>query len=192
LRALPVGTAAGARAGGGVPPRGDAASGARVGILPRLGTNADVRWFEIDPCYVFHPMNAYADGSRVVCDVARHEYMWRTSMNDFTPSYLHRWMFDLETGSVAEQQLDDGSLGFPRVDDRAVGLRHRVGWAVAPRPGSGGRRWADSAGVVVKYDLAKGTSSYHDFGPHAHPDEFVFAEASARSGEDEGWVMGYV
>ena len=72
-----------------------------------------------------------SDGSRVVCDVARHEYMWRTSMNDFTPSYLHRWTFDLETGSAAEQQLDDGSLGFPRVDDRAVGLRHRVGWAVA-------------------------------------------------------------
>jgi carotenoid cleavage dioxygenase len=137
-------------------------------------------------------MNAYADGSRVVCDVGRHAYMWRTSMNDFAPAYLHRWTFDLATGSVAEQQLDDCALGFPRVDDRVVGLRHRIGWVVAPRPGSDAKRWVDAAGVVVKYDLAKGTSSYHDFGAHAHPDEFVFAEASTRSGEDEGWVMGYV
>jgi carotenoid cleavage dioxygenase len=155
-----------------------------------MGTNADVRWFEVDPCYVFHPMNAYVDGSRVICDVGRHAYMWRKSMNDFAPSYLHRWTFDLATGKVGEEQLDDRSHGFPRVDDRAVGLRNRFGWVVAPRPGSEGG--IGSPGVVVKYDLAKGTSASHDFGPHAHPDEFVFAEASGRAGEDEGWAMGYV
>jgi carotenoid cleavage dioxygenase len=32
--------------------------GARLGVMPRNGTNADVRWFEIEPCYVFHPVNA--------------------------------------------------------------------------------------------------------------------------------------
>ena len=28
---------------------------------------ADIRWFEVDPCYVFHPLNAYdaADGTVV-------------------------------------------------------------------------------------------------------------------------------
>ena len=33
-------------------------AGARLGVMPRNGTNADVRWFEIEPCYVFHPVNA--------------------------------------------------------------------------------------------------------------------------------------
>ena len=28
--------------------------GARLGVMPRDGSNKDVRWFEIDPCYVFH------------------------------------------------------------------------------------------------------------------------------------------
>jgi len=175
---------------GETPLRWDPSYGARIGILPRMGTNADVRWFEIDPCYVFHPLNAYVEGTTVVCDVGRHESMWRTSMNDFPPSYLWRWRFDLATGKASEQQLDDASHGFPRVDDRAVGLRHRYGWAIAPR--SREHDFFDSPGVLVKYDLAKGTSAQHDFGPSAQPGEFVFAEAGPSAGEDEGYVMGFV
>jgi carotenoid cleavage dioxygenase len=175
---------------GETPLRWDPSYGARIGILPRMGSNADVRWFEIDPCYVFHPLNAYVEGTTVVCDVGRHESMWRTSMTDFPPSYLWRWRFDLATGKASEQQLDDVSHGFPRVDDRAVGLRHRYGWAIAPR--SREHDFFDSPGVLVKYDLAKGASTQHDFGPNAQPGEFVFAEAGARAGEDEGYVMGFV
>jgi carotenoid cleavage dioxygenase len=177
---------------GETPLRWDPNYGARIGILPRMGGNADVRWFEIDPCYVFHPLNAYVEGSTVVCDVGRHESMWRTSMNDFPPSYLWRWRFDLATGKASEQQLDDVSHGFPRVDDRAVGLRHRYGWAIAPRDPAQGLLDFDGAGVLAKYDVAKGTSARHDFGPNAQPGEFVFAEAGARAGEDEGYVMGFV
>jgi carotenoid cleavage dioxygenase len=175
----------------GEPPIGwDDTYGARIGIVPRCGTDADIRWFEIDPCYVFHPMNAYVDGNTVVCDVGRHESMWRTSMEDFPPSYLWRWTFDLDTGRVTETQLDDVSHGFPRVDDRAVGLRHRYGWAAAPRPGSEGD--FNSPGVIVKYDLDRGGSTHHDLGPSAHPGEFVFVEASEASAQDEGWAMGFV
>jgi carotenoid cleavage dioxygenase len=31
--------------------------------------SADVRWFETDPSYVFHPLNAYEEDGRVVLDV---------------------------------------------------------------------------------------------------------------------------
>jgi carotenoid cleavage dioxygenase-like enzyme len=175
---------------GKIPLGWDESYGARIGILPRFGKDADVRWFEIDPCYVFHPMNAYVDGDKVVCDVGRHAYMWRESMDDFAPSYLYRWEFDLASGKVSERQLDDVAHAFPRVDERAVGLRHRYGWAVAPRAGSDGTFGGPS--VVVKYDLERGTSSAHDFGPNAQPGEFVFAEASDSSGEDEGWALGFV
>jgi carotenoid cleavage dioxygenase-like enzyme len=175
---------------GEIPIGWDESYGARIGILPRFGTNDDIRWFEIDPCYVFHPMNAFVDGNKVVADVGRHAYMWRDSMEDFAPSYLYRWTFDMESGAVTETQLDDVSHGFPRVDDRKVGLPNRYGWVVAERPGSDGGM--DAPAVVVKYDLEKGTSSSHDLGPHAHPAEFVFAESSDSAGEDEGWAMGFV
>ncbi|MGI9053693.1 MAG: carotenoid oxygenase family protein [Ilumatobacteraceae bacterium] len=175
---------------GDVPLGWDESYGARIGIMPRFGTDADVRWFGIDPCYVFHPMNAFVDGSKVVCDVGRHEYMWRASMDDFAPCYLHRWTFDLDSGAVTETQLDDVSHAFPRVDDRVVGLPHRYGWAAAPRPGAAGG--ISDPGVVVKYDLATGGTDTFDLGPTAHPGEFVFVRADDASGEDEGWAMGLV
>lgn len=34
---------------------------ARVGVMPREGGNKDVRWFDIEPCYVYHPLNAYSE-----------------------------------------------------------------------------------------------------------------------------------
>ena len=176
---------------GDIPIGWDESYGARIGILPRMGTNDDVRWFEVDPCYVFHPMNAWVEGSQVICDVGRHAYMWRNSMDDFAPSYLHRWTFDLEKGSVSEQQLDDTSHGFPRVDERKVGLANRYGWVVAARPGHDATDFG-SPGVVMKYDLRDGSREMHDFGPHAHPDEFVFVPTGSGAGEDEGYALGYV
>jgi carotenoid cleavage dioxygenase-like enzyme len=175
---------------GDVPLHWDDSYGARVGIVPRLGTDADVRWFDVDPCFVFHPMNAYVDGSSVVCNVGRHASMWRDSMDDFPPSFLHRWTFDLATGAVDEQQLDDVWHAFPRVDDRVVGLRHRYGWAAAPRDGDWEER--GDAGVIVKYDLETGGSETFDLGPSAHPGEFVFVRDHDAAGEDEGWALGFV
>ncbi|MGH2577152.1 MAG: carotenoid oxygenase family protein, partial [Actinomycetota bacterium] len=39
---------------------------ARVGVMPRAGGADDVRWFDIEPCYVFHSLNAYDDGDTIV------------------------------------------------------------------------------------------------------------------------------
>ncbi len=175
---------------GEIPIGWDESYGARIGIMPRFGTNADIRWFEVNPCYVFHPLNSYVEGNKVICDVGHHEYMWRDSMDDFAPSYMYRWTFDLETGGVKEEALDDVSHGFPRVDDRVIGLKHRFGWAVGAREGSDGSM--DAPGVLLRYDMEKGNSITHDFGPNAQPGEFVFVERSDSAAEDDGWAMGYV
>ena len=176
-------------ASGDVPIYWDEKYGARIGILPRFGKSEEVRWFEIDPCYVFHAMNAYTVGSKVIADVGRHAYMWRDSMEDFAPSLLHRWTFDLETGEVGEQQLDDASSGFPRVDDRVVGLPYRYGWSLASRPGE---KNDALSGVVVRYDLETGACIRHELAPGRYAAEFSFVEADRGAAEDEGWVMGFV
>ena len=45
---------------GALPFRFDRDAGARLGVMPRDGSNSDVVWYEIDPCYVFHPVNSHS------------------------------------------------------------------------------------------------------------------------------------
>ena len=177
---------------GSMPYRWDDNYGARIGVMPRdrhNGNARDVRWFEVAPCYVFHPMNAYEDaGGNVVIDVVRYETLWRDTVDRFDAARLHRWTIDPGAGRVAEAALDDRTIEFPRVDERCTGGEHRYGYAVA-NPGGGVNQPATK---LLKYDLRSGRVEEHDFGPGRVPGEGVFAPASDRAGEDEGWVMTYV
>ncbi len=100
----------------------------RLGVMPRNGTDADVRWYDINPCYVFHPMNAYEAGDKIVLDVARLDHIWRDSMMDFPNPEFWRFTIDTTTGKVHEEQVDDRPGEFPRVADSVVGLQHRYGY----------------------------------------------------------------
>ena len=162
--------------------------GARLGVMPRGGTNADVRWFGIAPCYVFHPLNAFEDGEALVLDAVRYDELWRPGVSGFAEARLHRWRIDLTAGGVREDALDDRVIEFPRCDDRRVGLPNRYGYAVDTGRGAD----ANSGTALIKYDLRTGRSSSHDFGAHRIPGEGVFVPASSGAGEDEGWVLTYV
>lgn len=137
------------------------------------------------------PLNAWTEGDEVVCDVGRHPHMWRDSMQDAPPAVLHRWRFDLATGAVREEQLDDAPHALPRVDERVVGGRHRYGWAVAASE-PGGRPLTGDPGALVKWDLQTGAKHVVDIGPGRFPGEFVFVPEHDGAGEDEGWVIGIV
>jgi carotenoid cleavage dioxygenase-like enzyme len=171
--------------------------GARIGLLhrERARQGEQPRWFDVDPCFIFHIMNAWdetaADGSEsVYLDAGRHATMWRGSADQFEPSYLWRWRFDLATGTVHEQQLDDVSHAFPRIDDRRTGFANRFGWAVAPR--AGGREEMDDPTCIVKYDVVTGERSVHDFGPTTSSGEPVFVPARDGAAEDEGYLVTYL
>ena len=49
----------------GIPVNYDENYGARLGVMPRNGSSADVKWFEIDPCYIYHTMNAHESGDEI-------------------------------------------------------------------------------------------------------------------------------
>ena len=173
---------------GNLPYRWSDEYGARLGIMPRAGGSKDVRWFEIAPCYVFHPLNAFEDGGAVVVDVVRYPEMWRRDSSTFAAARLHRWRADLASGRVSEQPLDDRAIEFPRCDERRVGLANRYGYAVYTERGAD----ANTGTSLVKYDLGRGSTVIHEFGTGRVPGEGVFVPASAGAGEDEGWVITYV
>ena len=101
--------------------------GARLGVMPRDGNNADVRWFDIDPCFVFHSFNSFEVGNKIVLYVSRQQEAMVGGFKDIyggetTVAKLWRWTIDLEKGTVSEEQLDDGACDFPRIN--AVSYTH--------------------------------------------------------------------
>lgn len=161
---------------------------ARVGVMPRDGGSADVRWFEVEPCYVFHPLNAYDEGDTVVLDVVRHPKMFDTEMRgpaEGLPT-LERWTIDLADGKVRESRIDDRGQEFPRVDERRVGKRHRFGYAV----GIGDGIMPEAS--LLKHDLVGSSTVTRSFGDGKQLGEFVFHPAHVDSAEDDGVLMGFV
>jgi carotenoid cleavage dioxygenase-like enzyme len=178
--------------GASFPYRWDDDYGSRLGVMPRAGTAADVHWFDVDPCYVFHPMNAYDDGDRIVLDVVRHPRMFdrvRNGPDDGIPT-LHRWTIDQTGRKVIDEQLDDRGQEFPRVDERRVSRRHRYGYAAAADDTI--LDGASASSGLLKHDLERGTSERHDFAPHAGPGEGVFVPSTPDAAEDDGYVMAIV
>jgi carotenoid cleavage dioxygenase-like enzyme len=171
--------------------------GTRIGVMPRRGTSADVRWFETDPCYVFHPMNAYDEGDEVVVDVHRYEkllFMSPTAARD--PDWrneqvarLHRFRVDLARGGLRSEPLDDHEGEFPRVDERLVGRKHRFGYFAAIGP-EGNATLRPEFTSVAKIDLERGgrveTRAHGEGNGCGEP---VFVPRSASAGEDDGWVL---
>lgn len=159
---------------------------ARIGVMPRDGGADELTWFDVDPCYVFHPLNAYDDeDGTVVFDVCRISELWRDP-GEFGggTSSLHRWRFDLATGKTSEEMLHDQAQDFPRVADDRVGLAHRYGYTAFS-----GRD--HSKGQLFQHDMAEGSVVVHDFGTGVHPGEGVFVPAERSTSDAEGWLLTY-
>ncbi|HYZ36194.1 MAG TPA: carotenoid oxygenase family protein [Pseudonocardiaceae bacterium] len=162
---------------------------ARVGVMPRAGGADDVRWFDIEPCYVFHAVNAYDDGDTIIADVVRHPRMFATDLHgpNEGPTTLDRWTIDLADGKVRETRVDDHPQEFPRIDDRLAGHQHRYGYAMATSATGG-----DPGDSVLKHDLRRGLSTARRLGPDKRVGEFVFVPDAAHAAEEDGVLMGFV
>jgi carotenoid cleavage dioxygenase len=170
-----------------LPYRWDDSYPARIGILSREGDGTDVRWFDVEPCYVFHPLNAYEDGDSIVLDVVRHPRMFDavTTGPDEGPPTLERWTVDLLAGKVREERVDDRPQEFPRIDDRLVGRRHRYGYSVGFATDEGGD-------AVLRHDRVSGEQCSRAFGAGHSAGELTFVPSTPDAAEDDGVLVGYV
>ncbi|MDQ2638747.1 MAG: carotenoid oxygenase family protein [Actinomycetota bacterium] len=170
-----------------MPYRWDDNYGARFGVLRRDDPFGEVRWFDIDPCYVFHVANAYdtagPDGDHIELQAVRYPELWRDSGGFDADGVLWSWTIDLRTGTVTERQLDDRAVEFPRIDDRLATLPARYAVSV------GDNR-------LVRHDLSTGDAVEHVFGTPESPGvpgEAVFVPStSGPADESSGWYLGYV
>lgn len=174
----------------GIPYSWDPSYGARLGVMPLGGPATAIRWVEIEPCYVFHGVNAHRAGHDVLVDVCRHEKMFAPGVTDSGRPTLRRWRLrDGDAGlSFNEEIVDDsrrpGEL--PTRDPRRVGRSYRYGYLVAterdgPVPVYRG---------LVKQDFRTGERETWDAGRGRQPNEFLFVPDG--DAEDDGHLLTYV
>ena len=91
-----------------------------------------IRWFEVEPNYVFHPMNAWEEGDKLYADVMQYPVAPLFPNADGSRgarafATLKRWTIDLAGGSntVKVEAVDDMPGEFPRFDERYAGHAYR-------------------------------------------------------------------
>lgn len=170
---------------------------ARVGLCPRTGSGTDTIWCDVDPCYVYHPANAFEtkDG-KVIVDVIAHESTY--ARTTFGPggawSRLERWIVDPVSKKVDRKILHDKAQEFPRYNEQLTSQDYRYIYTIAL---AGEPDQLDMAGSeIFKHDLQTGETAVRNMGEGRHPGEFVFVPRNGDTGadakEDDGWLIGLV
>ena len=172
-----------------MPYRWDDDYGARLGVLRRDDPFGEVRWFDIDPCYVFHVANAYDDGRFALC--CRRFAIpncGATTRRYSTPTaVMWSWTIDLQTG---HGRASASSMTAPWSSPAST-----TGWPGCP-PGtpqcqpSGGATYARN---LVRYDLdrrhvSRSTASAPTASPGS-PGEAVFVPAGVRAADETGRLV---
>jgi carotenoid cleavage dioxygenase-like enzyme len=179
----------------GFPFRWEPDYGARVGVMPLGGPVEAIRWVEIDPCYVFHGVNAFRSGDDVVLDVCRLPSMF-TEEADLGSSVLHRWTVGTggpdAVGEVAltfaDEEVGDLSVDLPTLDRRVTGRPNRHAWYLmidksGPFP-------VEFSGLG-HLDGSTGATQLYQPGDAYKMNEAFFVPASADAAEGEGWLLAY-
>jgi len=157
---------------------------ARIGFMPLDGGADDIKWVTIDPCYVFHPMNAYDDGDEVVLDAARHPKMFdreRRGPSEGDP-VLTRWRLNPSTGAAKEETVNDRPQEFPRINESLIGRSYRYGYSAGVGTGF-------AQDTLMKTDLTTFAVQARTDQPRYGYGEPVFVARDGSVAEDDGWVM---
>jgi carotenoid cleavage dioxygenase len=169
--------------------------GAFIGVMKRNATVDTVRWFEIEPNYVFHPMNAWEDGEQLHCELMQYPTAPLFPNADGSPgkqteARLTRWTIDLASTSnqARREQIDDLSGEFPRFDERRAGLPYRHGWFAA----NIGSKNPLVFNAVAHIDLKTGKRAERALNPGDSVGEPIFVPRSASAEEGDGYILALV
>ncbi len=178
-----------------LPRHGDNSDPSRFGILPRHGDNSDIRWFEALSGYIFHTVNAYEQGEEIILIACR---MNGTTCLDIPTKFnhtqddrprLYRLRFNLRTGAVREEALDDVASDFPSLNPQRLGRQSRYAYTAKM---ANGHRPAFSFDGLVKYDFTNNSSQVYELGSGRYGGEAVFVPHPDSQAEDDGWLITFV
>jgi carotenoid cleavage dioxygenase-like enzyme len=169
----------------------------RFAVIPRRGTADQVRWFEADPTFVLHFVNAYEDGDEIVLDgffegdpqpgdtgsSSKWEKAFRYLALDRLQTRLHRWRLNLVTGVTTEAPLTDSITEFGMINSGYAGRDYRYTYAATGKPG-----WFLFDGLV-KHDVKTGAEERYSYDDGVYGSETAMAPRVGATAEDDGYLV---
>ncbi|MEM7729702.1 MAG: carotenoid oxygenase family protein [Pseudomonadota bacterium] len=176
----------------------DARLPTRFGVIPKYGQGTDIRWFEFPGCYIYHVVNAWEEGDEIhlyACKMVDNGRDLPTRYGPYAPmvgvlalrAHLTKWTMNLKTGATKEEQVDDTVGEFPIVNLGHTGRHSRYSYHVSIPDTD-----VQVFDGLLKYDLARGTHTRHDFGPGVYGSEPAFAPRLDARSEDDGYLVTFV
>jgi carotenoid cleavage dioxygenase-like enzyme len=182
---------------------------ARFGIIPRYGRADQIKWFEAEPCYILHVINAWEEGDWVhqVCCRQANPDPKRDKADGPLASMmayrrrvhqLHRWSFNMVTGEVRETPVDDLNTEFPRINPLRMGKKSRLAFnQFLPLPQADGSisGRCQTFDALIRYDTETGARQRYDYGDGVFGNEAPIAPkrgATAASAEDDAYAVTFV
>ncbi len=172
----------------------------RFAVIPRHGDVDSIRWFEVNPCYILHTINAWEDGDWLILVGCRIQPQHDAQGNEDLASIpvimgrhkldarLYRWALNLKTGAVQEGLLETSlNAEFPTWNNAWMGQHTRYAYAARiehePHIHFTG---------LVKYNTDTGTYETYSEGPGYTYSEAPFAQAVGGTAEDDGYIVSFV
>ena len=171
--------------------------GSRIGVLRRGDPIERMRWFTGDPCYVFHPLNAWNVGNKIYADVMEYPKAPLFpnpdgSLIDQSKVFatLVRWSFDLDSNSdtFKREAIDDAPGEFPRLDERRAMLSYRHSYYAGYRPG----QVIGNFNAIGHIDHKTGKRQRFDLPQGDATSEAVFVPRSETAEEGDGFLLATI
>jgi carotenoid cleavage dioxygenase-like enzyme len=183
------------RATKGLPPLAwEPDKGGFIGVMRRDARVDSIRWFEIEPGFFLHAMNAWEDGEKIHCEVTEFPHPPVFPNADGSPARdvearLTRWTIDLAgTNRAKREQVDDLNCEMPRFDERLAGRPYRHGWYMANIDS----KYPLMHDAIAHIDLKAGKHAVRMLGSGDVAGEPVFVPRSASAPEGDGYVIALV
>jgi carotenoid cleavage dioxygenase len=171
----------------------------RLGVIPRYGSEKDIKWFECDATYVLHWINAYEDGDEIVVDgyfqfdpspgvapdATLEQRMFRFLDLFALQSRPYRWRLNMKTGTVKEGPLSDTITEFGMINALTAGKKYE--WVYSTIPAVG---WFGFEGII-KHNVVTGSEENYRLPEGVYASETVFAPRPSLHSEDDGYLITF-
>jgi carotenoid cleavage dioxygenase len=160
----------------------------RFGIFPHKETSEkNIKWFEAQPCWIFHTCNSWEEGDEVVVVASRYpKFNLEMTAGWFIPQ-VWEYRFNLKTGKTTEGLLWEKYWEFPQVHPNKLGRKAKYGYFAMfafEKILSSGLSKVDLLDKKILHEFT--------FGEGKSGGEGIFVEKKGAVEEDDGYLLTLV